>query len=305
MKKTDLNKTKIYKRFSVENDITIYKGDCRNLLKQIPDESIQLIITSPPYNIGKEYEKPMSVDDYYEFQKEIIDLCVKKLKPTGSICWEVGNYIDKSIKKTKIIPLDILLHPIFVKNNLQMRNRIIWYFGHGLHTKNRFSGRYETINWYSKTDDYIFNLDSVRVPQKYPGKKHFKGPKKGEFSSNPLGKNPSDVWDIPNVKSNHKEKTIHPCQFPISLVDRLVKSLSNENDIILDPFLGVGTTVISAIKNKRKGVGAEIDEKYYNLSVNRTKQQLEGTLPIRDDLPVYKPPKTSPITINPFVNNEN
>ncbi len=161
----------------------------------------------------------------------------------------------------KIIPLDIFLYDTFKNNGMQLRNRIIWHFGHGLHCKKRLSGRYETILWFTKTDDYTFNLDPIRVPQKYPNKKHFKGDKRGQLSCNPLGKNPSDIWDIPNVKNNHPEKTEHPCQFPIELIDRLVLSLTNENDIIFDPYLGTGTSVISALRNNRSGIGCEILKK--------------------------------------------
>src|SRR5262249_24720879 len=161
-----------------------------------------------------------------------------------SICWQVGNYVSNG----HIVPLDLELSPIFKKLGLKLRNRIIWHFGHGLHCKKRFSGRYEVVLWYSKTDDYKFNLDNIRVPSKYPNKKHFKGPRKGELSGNPLGKNPSDVWnnddfgevwDIPNVNHNHVEKTDHPCQFPFGLVQRFVLALTDPGDNVFDPFLGV------------------------------------------------------------------
>ena len=109
-----------------------------------------------------------------------------------------------------------------------MRNRIVWHFEHGLHCSRRLSGRYETIMWFTKGDDYVFELDPIRVPQKYPGKKYFKGPKAGQYSCNPLGKNPGDVWTIPNVKSNHVEKTGHPCQFPVELIERLVLALTRK-----------------------------------------------------------------------------
>lgn len=286
--------------FSKKNDATIYLGDCRDLLKTIPDKSLQLIITSPPYNIGKEYEKPMLLNEYYDFQREVIHLCIKKLNDKGSICWQVGNYMIQGPKNKSILPLDIFLYPIFQEQNLRLRNRIIWHFGHGLHASNRFSGRYETIMWFSKSDNYTFNLDEVRMPQKYPGKKHFKGPKKGQYSSNPLGKNPSDVWEIPNVKANHVEKTIHPAQFPMALVDRLIKSLSDPNDIIFDPFLGVGTTSAIAILNKRKAAGAEIEKKYYKIALKRVEEAANGTLSIREDKPVYMPPLNSQLTMNPF-----
>jgi adenine-specific DNA-methyltransferase len=169
---------------------------------------------------------------------------------------------------------------------LKMRNRIVWHFEHGLHCSKRFSGRYETINWFTKTDNYIFNLDEVRVPQKYPNKKHFKGPKTGQNSCNPLGKNPSDVWDIPNVKNNHVEKTDHPCQFPVELVERLVLAMTNKGDWILDPFLGTGSAIIAALRHERKGAGAEVIKKYIDISRDRIKKEARGVLKTR---PMFKP----------------
>lgn len=173
-----------------------------------------------------------------------------------------------------------------------MRNRIIWHFEHGLHCKRRFSGRYETVNWFTKSSRYVFNLDAVRVPQKYPGKKHFKGPKAGQYSCNPSGKNPGDLWVIPNVKNNHVEKTEHPCQFPVELIERLVLACTNEGDWVLDPFLGVGTTIIAAIRHQRRGAGAETVSKYAQLARKRIQQETEGTLRTRPmDRPVYDPIK--------------
>ena len=137
-------------------------------MSQIHDRSIQLIVTSPPYNIGKEYKK-MDIQEYVFQQKQVIDECIRVLKNEGSICWEVGNYVDNA----EIIPLDILLYHCFKSSGLRLRNRIVWHFGHGLHGSNRFSGRYETILWFTKSDDYTFNLDAVRVAQKYPGKKYY------------------------------------------------------------------------------------------------------------------------------------
>jgi len=157
------------------------------MLTDVPAAAIQLIVTSPPYNIGKEYEKRLKLSHYIEQQARVIEECVRVLSPQGSICWEVGNYVEDGA----IIPLDTVLYPIFRDLGLRMRNRIIWHFEHGLHCSRRFSGRYETICWFTKSDDYVFNLDEVRVPQKYPGKKYFKGPKAGQYSCNPLGKNPA------------------------------------------------------------------------------------------------------------------
>ena len=171
-----------------------------------------------------------------------------------------------------------------------MRNRIIWHFEHGLHCTKRFSGRYETIVWFTKSEDYVFNLDPVRVPQKYPGKKYFKGPKAGQYSCNPLGKNPGDLWVIPNVKNNHVEKTDHPCQFPVELIDRLVLSMTNKKDWVLDPFLGSGTSIISALRHGRKGAGAEINKKYIKITCDRIEQLEKGSLKTRPmNTPIYDP----------------
>ena len=139
---------------------------------------MKLIVTSPPYNLGKEYERRSSKSEYLAQQKAVIKESVRLLHAEGSICWQVGNFVENG----EIEPLDIILYPLFKNEGLQLRNRIIWTYGHGLHCQNRFSGRYETILWFTKSDDYTFNLDPVRIPSKYPEKKYFKGPRRGERS---------------------------------------------------------------------------------------------------------------------------
>ena len=208
------------------------------------------------------------------------------LKPTGSLLWQVGNYVDNG----EILPLDLLLFPIFTAFGLRLRNRIVWAFEHGLHAKRRFSGRYEVALWFTKSDEYTFNLDSVRVPQKYPNKKHFKGPKKGELSGNPLGKNPGDVWIFPNVKANHVEKTGHPAQYPVELVERFVLALTEEDDWVLDPFGGSGTTLIAALMHRRRGAMAEIIPDYIEMAQHRLREAWEGRLRVRPmEREVYDP----------------
>lgn len=279
-------KIEVAANFSVENTVTLFNGNCLKLLRTIPDNSVQLIITSPPYNIGKEYERRKKINEYFLFQEAVIKECYRVLKKDGSICWQTGNYVENR----SIIPLDILLYPIFDQLGMKMRNRIIWHFGHGLHASKRFSGRYETIIWFTKEDEYYFNLDPIRVPQKYPNKRYFKGDKKGELSGNPLGKNPSDVWDIPNVKNNHVEKEDHPCQFPVGLIERFVLSMTRENDIVLDPFIGVGTTAVAALLHNRRAVGAEIEKKYLDIAFKRIKSYSDGTLRTRPmNQEIYKP----------------
>jgi adenine-specific DNA-methyltransferase len=255
-------------------------------LSAIPDEAFKLIVTSPPYNIGKAYETRASLAQYLDEQRQVIKECVRTLDPSGSICWQVGNHV----RDGEIFPLDIFLYSIFKELGLQLRNRIIWHFEHGLHCKKRLSGRYETILWFTKTDEYTFNLDSVRVPSKYPGKKHFKGPRAGELSGNPLGKNPSDVWIFPNVKNNHIEKTVHPCQFPVELVERLVLSLTNQGDSVFDPYLGVGSSVVGAVKHSRHGYGCDIVQEYVDIAWERVRLLRRGMLRTRPmDRPVYDP----------------
>ncbi|MBN2289016.1 MAG: site-specific DNA-methyltransferase [Candidatus Glassbacteria bacterium] len=282
--------------FSPDNLVTIFPGDCLELLNGIPDETAGLVVTSPPYNIGKPYEKKLDLDIYLEQQDKVIAECVRVLSRTGSICWQVGNYVNNG----EIIPLDILLYDCFKKHGLKMRNRIVWHFEHGLHCSRRFSGRYEVIIWFTKTDNYTFNLDPVRVPQKYPGKKHFKGPRAGEYSCNPLGKNPGDKWTIPNVKHNHIEKTVHPCQFPVELIERLVLSMTAPGDLVVDPFIGVGSTAVASLRHNRRAAGAEVLEEYLEIAHERIKKAMAGTLRTRPMYkPVYAPRGNLKLTQNP------
>jgi adenine-specific DNA-methyltransferase len=260
------------------NQNYLYIGDCIKFLSRIPVEPIfDLVVTSPPYNMGKEYEEKTSLEDYYQWQREIIRTIYPYLKPSGSICWQVGNFVDNG----KVVPLDIELSEIFKELDMSLRNRIIWAFGHGLHGRRRFSGRYEVVMWYTKSEDYIFNLDDVRIPAKYPGKKAYKGPNKGQLSSNPLGKNPEDVWQIPNVKGNHVEKTDHPCQFPIALIERLVLALTNKNGLVFDPFCGVASSGVASLLHNRFFWGCDMERQYIDVGQKRMEDTLQGTIKYR------------------------
>ena len=257
-------------------------------MEKLATGQMKLIVTSPPYNLGKDYEVKTPLDSYIEMQKRVIRECVRVLHPHGSICWQVGNYVDNG----EIVPLDAVLYPVFRSHGLKLRNRIIWHFGHGLHSVKRLSGRYETINWLTKSDDYTWNLDPIRVPSKYPGKRHFKGPNRGQLSGNPKGKNPGDVWAFPNVKSNHPEKTIHPCQFPVELVERLVLSMTNVGDSVFDPYMGVGASVIAALMHGRDAYGCDIVPEYVDIAQQRVHQLSQGSLRTRPmGKPIYDPSK--------------
>ncbi|UIK01032.1 site-specific DNA-methyltransferase [Rhizobium leguminosarum] len=195
----------------------------------------------------------------------MINGCFRVLGNRGSICWQVGNWVDAA----EIIPLDSLVIPIFRRLGMKMRGRMVLMFGHGLHCTKRFSGRHETIVWATKSDDYHFDLDSIRVPQKYPNKRHYNGPNKGQLSGNPLGKNPGDVWEISNVKNRHPEKTNHPCQFPEELAERLVLGLSKLGQTILDPFAGSGTVGTVCYRLERRSVLIERAPEYVDIIRNR------------------------------------
>lgn len=260
--------------------------DNLEFLRTLPAGHCKLIVTSPPYNLGKDYEDQSPLHDYLEGQKRVINECIRVLHPNGSICWQVGNYVQNG----EIMPLDTLLYPVFLAGGLKLRNRIIWHFGHGLHCTRRLSGRYETINWWTVSDDYTWNLDPIRVSPKYPGKKHFKGPNAGKLSCNPKGKNPSDVWEFPNVKNNHPEKTSHPCQFPVELVERLVLSMTEQGDSVLDPYMGVGSTIIAALMHGRNAYGCDMVSEYVDIAHNRVATLRNGTLRTRPmGKPIYNP----------------
>lgn len=288
----------ISQKFDVNDRIIICQDDTLEQLKKLPSDTFKLVVSSPPYNIGKVYEKQVSLKDYLAWQNEIVKEMHRITAKDGSIVWQVGNYVDAG----EVFPLDIYFYPLFKELGMRLRNRIIWHFDHGLHASKRFSGRYEVLLWFTKGDEYTFNLDPVRVPSKYPGKLHYKGEKAGQPSGNPLGKNPSDYWriicqewedgriEIPNVKSNHPEKTEHPCQFPIELIERCVLALTNEDDWVLDPFGGVGSSVIAAIKHSRRGMMIDRDATYGALAAERVKDFQNGTLKIRPlGKPVHKP----------------
>jgi len=275
-------------------------GDALQVLDLIKDNSCRLAVTSPPYNIGKEYERSrrQTLDEYLDWLAPIIDKICAKIMVDGHLCWQTGNYV----RNGEVFPLDYFFYGLITKRGFRLRNRIIWHFNFGLHATKRFSGRYETLLWFTKSDRYYFQLEPVRVPQLYPGKRysHARGNKAGSPSGNPKGKNPTDfwvfepkaafgeeaIWELPNVKANHPEKTIHPCQFPSELVERCVLALTAPGDTVLDPFVGAGTSVIAAAKHGRRGIGIDQSIEYIDLARRRLAALHVGTLTTR---PLGKP----------------
>jgi adenine-specific DNA-methyltransferase len=292
----------------------IHEGDALRELDRVLDGSCKLVVTSPPYNIGKEYErdKRLTLQEYLEWISPILEKTCAKLSDGGHLCWQTGNFIDDG----EVFPLDIYFYPLIKKAGLKLRNRIVWHFNFGLNATSRFSGRYETLLWFTKGDDYTFNLDPVRVRQLYPGKRHSasKGERAGRLSGNPKGKNPSDVWEfdpakaldlcpiweVPNVKANHPEKTSHPCQFPSELVERCVLAFTNEDDLVLDPFIGSGTTAIAAMQHNRRAIGIDRDVRYVELARHRLELLVHGELRTRPlGKPVRRPVPSQAVAMLP------
>lgn len=306
---TEEKRTPVVAAFNPEARAVVAPGNCLDSLCETPDGFARLILTSPPYNVGKSYEKATGLDLYLEAIEPIVAELVRVLADGGSLCWQVGNYVEGG----EVFPLDILYYPLFKRHGLKLRNRIVWHFDHGLHASKRFSGRYETLLWFTKGEGYTFNLDPVRVPAKYPGKRHFKGDKRGQISGNPLGKNPSDfwrvleadwasgVWEIPNVKANHPEKTAHPCQFPIELAERCVLALSDEDDWVLDPFAGVGSALLAALGHGRRAMGCEKEDEYVRIACGRIADWDAGILGYRPlGKPIHTPSARDKIAQRPL-----
>lgn len=243
----------------------VHLGDCLDYLRRVPDATVDLMVSSPPYNLRKEYEEAKALEVYLDEQRAVLAECVRALKPTGSVFWQVGAFASAG----RLVPLDIRFFPMLEDLGLIPRNRIMWVRQHGLHASRKFSCRHETILWFTKSDDYVFDLDGIRVPQKYPDKKAFRGPRKGELTCNPDGKNPGDIWLFRNVKHNHEEETIHPCQFPEDLIARIVLATTRQNDVVLDPYMGAGTTAVVARDHGRHFMGAEKEPRYHAVALQR------------------------------------
>ncbi|WP_107668266.1 site-specific DNA-methyltransferase [Cyanothece sp. BG0011] len=250
-----------------DKNVLIYQGDSLELINYIPEGSLPLTITSPPYNIGKEYESILELDDYIEWIAKWINQVYRCTSSHGSFWLNLG-YLSIP-KKAKAIPIPYL---IWDQVPFYLIQEIVWNYSAGVAGKLFFSPRNEKFLWYVKDpNNYVFNLDDIRDPNvKYPNQR-----KNGKLKCNTKGKNPTDVWQIPKVTSgknrSSKERTPHPAQFPVQLVSRIILASSDINDIVFDPFLGSGSTAEAAIKSGRKVIGFEINENYINIAIERIK----------------------------------
>ncbi|MBM3241208.1 site-specific DNA-methyltransferase [Candidatus Poribacteria bacterium] len=243
----------------------IYNMDCLRALRKLPDELVWLTVTSPPYNIGKEYEKPMSLEEYLNWCEVWIAQIYQITHPNGTFWLNLGYFSIPDCAKA--IPIPYLL---WNRIPFYLIQEIVWHYGAGVAGKNFFSPRNEKFLWYVKNkDNYTFNLDDIRDPNvKYPNQK-----KNGKIKVNQNGKNPTDVWQFPKVTSgknrSSKERTPHPAQFPVAVIERIIKASSNPGELVLDPFMGSGTTAEVALSLNRPVVGFEIRTDYCQTAANR------------------------------------
>jgi adenine-specific DNA-methyltransferase len=261
--------------------------DCIEGMTALQKGVINLAITSPPYNIGKEYESTMEIEEYIQWCSTWLQQVARLIADNGAFWLNLG-YIPIS-DRGKAIPIPYLL---WDKVPLFLQQEVVWNYGAGVAGKRFFSPRNEKFLWYLKnSDSYTFNLDQIRDPNvKYPNQK-----KNGKIKVNPIGKNPSDVWEFPKVTSGagraSKERTPHPAQFPIAVIDRIILGCSNSNDLIMDPFLGSGTTAAVAIRRGRYCVGFEIRKDYCDIACERLSRGLsdQEELKLLPDLQQLKP----------------
>lgn len=245
--------------------VAIYHANSLEALSQVPAGSIDLTVTSPPYNIGKEYEVNLALDKYLDWSKRWMHGVHEATAAEGAMWLNLG-YIEVP-GEGRAVPLPYLL---WNASPFYLLQEVVWNYGAGVSMRKTFSARNEKFLWYVKSrESYVFNLDAVRDPDvKYPNQK-----KNGKLRCNPLGKNPGDVWSIPKVTSgtnrSSKERTPHPAQFPEAVIERVILASSNEGDVVLDPFMGSGTTAVVAQRLGRKCVGFELREDYVELSARR------------------------------------
>jgi adenine-specific DNA-methyltransferase len=249
--------------------IMVYKGDCMDLLPALPPALIDLTVTSPPYNIGKEYEARVELEGYLSWCAAWSEEIRRITAPEGAFWLNLG-YIDVP-GRAKAMPIAYLL---WARINFFLMQEIVWNYGAGVAARRMFSPRNEKWLWYVKNElDYVFNLDAIRDPDvKYPNQK-----KNGKIRVNPLGKNPTDVWQIPKVTTGagrtgrraSPERTPHPAQFPEAVVERIILACSRPDGLVLDPFAGSGTTGVVAFAAGRPCVLLEKSARYIDIAIGR------------------------------------
>lgn len=239
------------------NKIKIQTGDCIELMKKIKSESVDLIIADPPYNLGKDYGNNHDLkgfDEYLEFSRVWIREAHRILKQDGSI------YIFMGVRFISYL-YDILDR----EQKLFFNSWIVWHYTQGMGKTKGFSPRHDDILMFTKSESFKFNLDNVRIPQKYYRSRN-----------NMSGANPGDVWEFSHVHYCNENRQNHPTQKPEGLIERIVLASSNEGDVVLDPFAGSGTTLRVCQQLERNCIGIEMNPEYVNMIEQRLSQPFTG-----------------------------
>ena len=239
------------------NDINIICGDSLLELKKIDSNSVDLIIADPPYNLGKDYgnnSDSKEFDEYIEFTEQWTKECKRILKDNGTMYFFMGfkfiSYLYQVLEK---------------KHNLIFNNWICWHYTQGIGKKHGFSPRHDDILMFVKSDKFYFNLDEIRIPQKFY-----------RSINNMRGANPGDVWEFSHVHYCNENRQNHPTQKPEGLIERMILASSKENDVVLDPFSGSGTTLRVCQQLNRKGIGIEINPTYVEQTKDRLSKPFDG-----------------------------
>jgi site-specific DNA-methyltransferase (adenine-specific) len=242
----------------------IYCEDALQGLTRIPDGTIDLVVTDPPYGLGKDYgndSDKLATDDYLHWMEKWIDMALPKLKMNGSL------YIFLTWRYSPEIF-------VMLKQRMTMINEIIWdrrVPSMGGSTR-RFSSVHDTIGFFAKSKDYYFDIDAVRIPYDVETKKArsrsiFVGAKWLE-----MGYNPKDLWSVSRLHREHRERTDHPTQKPLEIIERMIRASCPIDGVVLDPFMGSGTTAVGAKRCERNFVGFELNPLYCDLIQERLKK---------------------------------
>jgi adenine-specific DNA-methyltransferase len=238
-------------------------GDCLELLGTVKTGSVALVLTSPPYNIGKPYEQPIPLEEYLAWCQVWLAEVRRVLTPNGA-AWINLGFIDVP-GLGRAVPLAYLLWPHL---GLYLVQEVVWRYESGVPHRRRLTPRNEKLLWLvSDPRSYTFNLDAVRDPDiRYPNSL-----KNGRLRCNPLGKNPGDVWHVPKVTAGRAspERTSHPAQMPLALAERIILACSHPGGLVLDPFAGSGTTLLAAIRHDRRAIGIERHPTYAAIARRR------------------------------------
>ena len=239
------------------SEIKILQGDSIEILERISANSIDLVVADPPYNLGKDYGNNHDLkgfEEYLRFSRKWLQLAHEKLKPTGTI------YVFMGVRF-----VSYLFHILDQEIGMYFNSWITWHYTQGIGKTRGFSPRHDDILMFTKSEKFKFNLDNVRIPQKYFRERN-----------NMAGANPGDVWQFSHVHYSNPERENHPTQKPEGLIERIVLASSDENDSVLDPFLGSGTTARVCQQLNRNCVGIELNPEFVAMAENRLKDSFAG-----------------------------